>query len=48
MNKDLKEIQKNTNKQVKKMNKTFQDLKMEIEAMKKMQTKGILEMKKSR
>ena len=30
------------------MNKTFQDLKMEIDAIKKTQTKGILEMKNSR
>ena len=35
MNKSLKEIQENTIKQVKEMNKTVQDLKMEIEAIKK-------------
>lgn len=30
------------------MNKTVQDLKVEVEAIKKNQTEGILEMKKSR
>jgi hypothetical protein len=35
----------NTIKGVKKMNKTVQDLKIEIEAIKKIQTEGILEMK---
>ena len=44
MNKSLKEIQENTIKQVKEMNKTVQDLKMEIEAIKKTQTEEILEM----
>lgn len=34
-NKSLKEIQENTIKQVKKINKKVQDLKMEIEAIKK-------------
>ena len=43
MNKFLKEIQENTIKQVNKINKTVQDLKMEIEAIKKTQTEGILE-----
>ena len=33
--KSLKELQKNTIKQVKEMNKTIQDLKMEIETIKK-------------
>ena len=33
----LKELQKNTIKQVKEMNKTIQDLKMEVEIMKKTQ-----------
>ena len=33
--KSLKEIQRNTIKQVKKLNKTVQDLKMEIETIKK-------------
>lgn len=45
MNKSLKEIQENTNKQFKEMNKTVQDLKMEMEAIKKIETEGILEMK---
>ena len=40
----LKEIHKNTIKLVKKMNTTVQDLKMEIEAVKKTQTEVILEM----
>jgi hypothetical protein len=44
MNKSHKEIQENTIKQGKLMNKTVQDLKMEIEPMKKMQTEEILEM----
>ena len=44
MNKFLKEIQENTIKQVNKINKTVQDLKMEIEAIKKTQTEAILEM----
>jgi hypothetical protein len=35
MSKSLKEIQVNTIKQVKEMNKTVQDLEMEIEAIKK-------------
>ena len=35
MNKSLKEIQENTIKQVKKINKIAQDLKVEIEAIKK-------------
>jgi predicted nucleic acid-binding Zn-ribbon protein len=43
MNKSLKEIQEHKIKQVKRMNKTIQDLKMEIEAIKKTQTKEILE-----
>lgn len=34
MNKDLLKNPQNTNKQVKEMDKTFQDLKMEIEAIK--------------
>jgi hypothetical protein len=45
MNNSLKEIQENIIKHVKKMNKTVQDLKMEIEAIKKIQTEVILEMK---
>ena len=43
-NKPLKEIQGNTIKQVKEMNKIVQNLKMEIEAIKKTQTEGILKM----
>ena len=43
-NKTLKEIQEILTKQVKEMNKTVQDLKMEIEAIKKTQTEEILEM----
>lgn len=34
MNKPFKEIQKNTIKEVKEINKTVQDLKMEFEAIK--------------
>ena len=45
MSTSLKEIQENIIKHVKKMNKTVQDLKMEIEAIKKTQTEVILEMK---
>jgi NADH/NAD ratio-sensing transcriptional regulator Rex len=44
MNKFLKEIQENIIKQVKEMNKTVQDVKMETEAIKKVQAEGILEM----
>ena len=44
MNKSLKEIQKNTIKQVKEMSKTVQDLKMETEAIKKTQTEEFLGM----
>jgi hypothetical protein len=42
MNKFLKEIQENTIKQVNKINKTVQDLKMEIEAIKEIQTEEVL------
>ena len=44
ISKSLKETEENTIKQVKEINKTVQDLKMEIEAIKKTQTEGILEM----
>jgi hypothetical protein len=44
VNESLKEIQKNSMKQVMEINKTVQDLKMEAEAIKKTQTEGILEM----
>jgi len=43
INNSLKEIQENTTKQVKKLNKTIQDLKMEIETIKKPQTETTLE-----
>jgi predicted nucleic acid-binding Zn-ribbon protein len=48
MNKSLKEIYDNIIKQVRKMNKTVQELKMEIETIKKTQTDGILEMENQR
>jgi hypothetical protein len=35
INNSLKEIQENTSNQVKELNKTIQDLKMEVETMKK-------------
>ena len=38
---NVKKVKKN--KQLKEMNKTIQDLKIEIEAIKKTQTEGILE-----
>jgi chromosome segregation ATPase len=41
--KSLKELQENTTKQVKEMNKTIQDLKMEIEAIKKSQKETTME-----
>jgi predicted nucleic acid-binding Zn-ribbon protein len=41
--KSLKELQENTTKQVKELNKTIQDLKMEIETIKKSQRETILE-----
>lgn len=44
MNKCLNEIQENTKKQAKEMDKTVQDLIMDIETIKKTQTEGILEM----
>jgi hypothetical protein len=42
--KSLKEIQENTIKQMKELNKTMQDLKMEIETLKKTQRETTLEM----
>jgi chromosome segregation ATPase len=42
--KSLKELQKNTIKQAKEMNKTIQDLKMEIETLKKSQSETTLEL----
>jgi hypothetical protein len=44
INKFFKKIQETPIKQVKKINKTFQDPKMETEAMKKTLTEGIQEM----
>lgn len=44
MNKSLREIQENMIKQVKEMNKTIQDLELEIELIKKTRTEGMLEM----
>ena len=41
--KSLKEIQENTIKQVKELNKTIQDLKVEIETLKKTQNETTLE-----
>ena len=41
--KSFKELQENTTKQVKELNKTIQDLKMEIETIKKSQRKTALE-----
>jgi uncharacterized coiled-coil protein SlyX len=41
--KSLKELQENTTNQVKEMNKTIQDLKMDIETIKKSQRETILE-----
>jgi hypothetical protein len=40
----LKELQENASKQVKELNKTTQDLKLEIETIKKSQREIILEM----
>ena len=43
--KSLKELQKNTTKQVKELNKTIQDLKMEIETIKKSQRRPLWKQK---
>jgi hypothetical protein len=43
INNSLKEIRKNTSKQVKELNKTIQDLKMEVETIKKPQRETPLE-----
>ena len=43
-NKSLKNMQENTIKQVKQLNKTIQDLKVEMEAVKKLQKEVNLEM----
>jgi uncharacterized protein YlxW (UPF0749 family) len=39
----LRELQENTNKQVKELNKTVQDVKMEVETIKKSQRETTLE-----
>jgi chromosome segregation ATPase len=44
MNNSIKEIPENTDKQVKELNKTIQDLKMEIKTIKKSQTETTLEL----
>jgi flagellar motility protein MotE (MotC chaperone) len=44
INNSLKEIQENTGKQVKKLNKVIQDLKVEVETIKKTQMEANLEM----
>jgi hypothetical protein len=41
--KSLKELQENTTKQVKKLNKSIQDLKMEVETIKKSQRETNME-----
>ena len=43
INNSLEEIEKNTSKQVKELNKTIQDLKMEVETIKKSQRETTLE-----
>lgn len=43
MDKSLKEIWENIIKQVQELNKTIQDLKMEIKVVRKRQTEGILQ-----
>ena len=45
MNKSLKEVQENAIKRVRKMNKSVQDLKMEIETVKKTQRDTTLDLK---
>jgi predicted nucleic acid-binding Zn-ribbon protein len=44
INNSLKEIQENTDKQVKELNKTIQDLNVEVETIKKTQMEANLEM----
>ena len=44
MYKSLKEIKENTNKQVKELNKTIQDLKLEVESLKKSQRETAMKM----
>lgn len=45
VSKSPKEVKENTNKKLAEMNKTVQDLKMEIESIRRTQTEGILKMK---
>ena len=44
MNKSLKEIQEHTIKQVREMNRILQDLKMEIESIRRTQREATMEM----
>jgi spore germination protein YaaH len=48
INKLLKEIQEYSIKQVKEMNKSVQDQRMEMDAIRKTQTEGMMEMEKCR
>jgi hypothetical protein len=48
VNNSLKEIQENTIKQVKELNKTIKDLKMQVETIKKSQWETNLEIEKPR
>ena len=48
INNSLKEIQENTDKQVTELNKVIQDLKMEVETIKKTQMEANLEIKNLR
>jgi esterase/lipase len=43
INNSLKEIQENTGKQVKELNKVIQDIKVEVETIKRMQMEANLE-----
>ena len=45
--KSLKEFQENTTKQVMELNKTIQDLKREVDTIKKKQSEATLEIKKT-
>ena len=47
-NNSLKEIQKNTGKQAKELNKVIQDLKVEVETIKKTQMEATMEMENLR
>lgn len=48
INSSLKEIQENTGKLVKELNKAIQDLKVEVETIKKTQMEANLEMENSK